>query len=86
MRTVSRPGPLDCGSPTVAAHEGAEDQHGSQAQQGRIATGGFAAAFVVAYFVVRHLLDFVSRSGFALFAYWRIFVGALGLWGVLLFG
>ena len=47
---------------------------------------GFAAAFVVAYFVVKHLLDFVSRSGFAFFAYWRIFVGALGLWGVLLFG
>ena len=47
---------------------------------------GFAAAFVAAWFVVRHLLDYVSRSGFALFAYWRIFVGALGLWGVLLFG
>lgn len=47
---------------------------------------GFAAAFLVAWFVVRHLLDYVSRSGFALFAYWRIFVGAVGLWGVLLFG
>ena len=47
---------------------------------------GFAAAFVVAYFVVRHLLDYVSRHGFAVFAYWRIFVGAIGLWGVLLFG
>ena len=47
---------------------------------------GFAAAFLVAWFVVRHLLDFVSRSGFAFFAYWRIFVGAVGLWGVLLFG
>jgi undecaprenyl-diphosphatase len=47
---------------------------------------GFAAAFVVAVFVVRNLLDFISRSGFAPFAYWRIFVGALGLWGVLLFG
>jgi len=47
---------------------------------------GFAAAFVVAYFVVRFLLDYVSRHGFAVFAYWRIFVGAIGLWGVLLFG
>jgi undecaprenyl-diphosphatase len=47
---------------------------------------GFAAAFVVGYFVVRHLLDYVSRHGFAVFAYWRIFVGAIGLWGVLLFG
>jgi undecaprenyl-diphosphatase len=47
---------------------------------------GFAAAFLVAVFVVRNLLDFISRNGFAPFAYWRIFVGALGLWGVLLFG
>ena len=47
---------------------------------------GFAAAFVIAYFVVRYLLDYVSRHGFAVFAYWRIFVGAIGLWGVLLFG
>jgi undecaprenyl-diphosphatase len=47
---------------------------------------GFAAAFLVALIVVRNLLEFVSRNGFAPFAYWRIFVGALGLWGVLLFG
>jgi undecaprenyl-diphosphatase len=46
---------------------------------------GFAAAFVVALLVVRRLLDFISKHGFAPFAYWRIFVGAIGLWGVLLF-
>jgi undecaprenyl-diphosphatase len=46
---------------------------------------GFAAAFVTAFFVVRYLLDFISRNGFAIFAYWRIFVGAIGLWGLLLF-
>ncbi len=47
---------------------------------------GFAAAFLVGVFVVRYVLDFISRHGFAPFAYWRIFAGALGLWGVLLFG
>ncbi len=47
---------------------------------------GFVAAFVTAVFVVRNLLDFISKQGFAPFAYWRIFVGAIGLWGVLLFG
>jgi undecaprenyl-diphosphatase len=47
---------------------------------------GFAAAFIVAWVVVKFLLDYVSRHGFAVFAYWRIFVGAVGLWGVLLFG
>jgi undecaprenyl-diphosphatase len=47
---------------------------------------GFAAAFITAYIVVRFVLDFIQRHGFAVFAYWRIFVGAIGLWGVLLFG
>ena len=46
---------------------------------------GFAMAFIVAFFVVKFLLDYISRHGFAIFAYWRIFVGAIGLWGVLLF-
>jgi len=46
---------------------------------------GFAMAFVVAFFVARYLLDYISKHGFAIFAYWRIFVGAIGLWGVLLF-
>ncbi len=46
---------------------------------------GFAAAFVSAFFVVRSALDFINKHGFAPFAYWRIFVGAIGLWGVLLF-
>jgi undecaprenyl-diphosphatase len=47
---------------------------------------GFAAAFLTAVVVVRYLLDFITRHGFAFFAYWRIFVGAIGLWGILLFG
>ncbi|GAB4382172.1 undecaprenyl-diphosphate phosphatase [Albidovulum sp.] len=47
---------------------------------------GFAAAFVVAVLVVRWLLGYVSRHGYALFGWWRIAVGtvalaALGLWG-----
>ncbi|MDR3470349.1 MAG: undecaprenyl-diphosphate phosphatase [Devosia sp.] len=46
---------------------------------------GFAAAFVTALFIVRRLVDYVSRHGFAAFAYWRIFFGAIALWGVLLF-
>jgi undecaprenyl-diphosphatase len=46
---------------------------------------GFAAAFIVGAIVVRYLLGFVSKHGFAFFAYWRIFVGAIGLWGILLF-
>jgi undecaprenyl-diphosphatase len=46
---------------------------------------GFASAFILAFIVVRYALDFIQRHGFAPFAYWRIFVGAIGLWGVLLF-
>jgi undecaprenyl-diphosphatase len=40
---------------------------------------GFAAAFVTAVLVVRWLLDFVSRRGFAVFGWWRIIVGTLAL-------
>jgi undecaprenyl-diphosphatase len=40
---------------------------------------GFVTAFLTALFVVRFLLDFVSRHGFAPFAWWRIAVGSLGL-------
>ncbi|MFZ1813173.1 MAG: undecaprenyl-diphosphate phosphatase [Rhizobiaceae bacterium] len=45
---------------------------------------GFVMAFVSAVIVVRYLLDFVSRHGFAVFAIWRILVGALGIAGLLL--
>ena len=40
---------------------------------------GFAVSFVCGWFVVKTLLNYVSRHGFALFAWWRIAVGGLGL-------
>ncbi len=43
---------------------------------------GFVTAFIAAVFVVRYLLDFVSRHGYALFGWWRIIVGTLGLVGL----
>jgi undecaprenyl-diphosphatase len=46
---------------------------------------GFAAAFASALLVVRWLLGFVSRRGYAPFAWWRIIVGTLAL-GALLMG
>lgn len=45
---------------------------------------GFVAAFVSGIFVVRYLLDYVSRHGFALFAYWRVIVGTVGLIALIL--
>lgn len=47
---------------------------------------GFITAFIAGVIVVRGLLDFVSRHGFALFAWWRIAVGSLGLFGLWLLG
>jgi undecaprenyl-diphosphatase len=47
---------------------------------------GFLAAFVAALIVVKTLLDYVSRHGFAPFAYWRILVGSAGLAGLIVFG
>jgi undecaprenyl-diphosphatase len=40
---------------------------------------GFVVAFIAAVIVVRSLLTFVTRHGFAPFAYWRIVVGTVGL-------
>jgi len=40
---------------------------------------GFVAAFISAVLVVRQLLNYVSRHGFALFAWWRLVVGIAGL-------
>ncbi|MEN0087801.1 MAG: undecaprenyl-diphosphate phosphatase [Pseudomonadota bacterium] len=43
---------------------------------------GFVVAFFSALLVVRKLLDFVTSYGFAPFAYWRLFVGTVGLIGL----
>jgi undecaprenyl-diphosphatase len=40
---------------------------------------GFAVSFVAAWIVVKTFLDYVSSHGLALFAWWRVIVGSLGL-------
>ncbi|MBC7137182.1 MAG: undecaprenyl-diphosphate phosphatase [Defluviimonas sp.] len=45
---------------------------------GEIAVG-FVAAFVAAVIVVRWVLGYVTRHGFALFGWWRIIVGGVAL-------
>jgi undecaprenyl-diphosphatase len=54
--------------------------------QGLLIIIGFVAAFLSALLVVRVMLDFVSRRGYALFAWWRIAVGSAGLAALLIFG
>jgi undecaprenyl-diphosphatase len=53
---------------------------------GLIIALGFVAAFVSALFVLRWLLDYVARNGFALFALWRIVVGLAGLAALYIYG
>jgi undecaprenyl-diphosphatase len=40
---------------------------------------GFVVSFVCAWIVVKSFLGYVQRHGFALFAWWRVIVGSLGL-------
>jgi undecaprenyl-diphosphatase len=47
---------------------------------------GFVAAFIMAVIVVRYLLDYVSLHGYALFAWWRLIVGAAGLAALYIWG
>ena len=49
-----------------------------------LVAAGFISSFIVAFIVVKTLLDYVSRNGFALFAWWRVVVGSLGLIGLAL--
>ena len=47
---------------------------------------GFVVSFITALFVVKYLLDFVSKHGFAPFAWWRIAVGSVGIVALLVWG
>jgi undecaprenyl-diphosphatase len=40
---------------------------------------GFVVSFVTAIIVVKTFLNYVTRNGFTLFAWWRVVVGTLGL-------
>jgi undecaprenyl-diphosphatase len=40
---------------------------------------GFVVSFITAIIVVKLFLSYVGRHGFALFAWWRVIVGTLGL-------
>jgi undecaprenyl-diphosphatase len=40
---------------------------------------GFVVSFICAWIVVKSFLGYVQRHGFALFAWWRVIVGSLGL-------
>ncbi len=47
---------------------------------------GFICAFIAAVIVVKWVLNYVSVHGYALFAWWRIIVGAVAMLGLLLIG
>ena len=47
---------------------------------------GFVVSFIAGVVVVRYLLDFVSRHGFAPFAWWRIAIGGMGLGALAVLG
>src|SRR5690606_18640029 len=46
---------------------------------GGIIAIGFVVSFVSGWLVVKTMVDFVARHGFAPFAWWRIVVGVIGL-------
>lgn len=53
---------------------------------GALIVVGFIMAFISGVFVVRHLLDYVSRHGFALFGWWRLIVGSAGMAALIIWG
>lgn len=63
-------------------------KHWSELSQGDLTSIGlgFVVAFVSGAIVVKYLLDYVSKNGFALFGWWRIIVGGLALGALLVMG
>jgi undecaprenyl-diphosphatase len=59
-----------------------KSRHDLSFADGQLIVIGFFMAFISALLVVRALLDFVSRRGYAPFAWWRIAVGTIGLIGL----
>ncbi len=51
-----------------------------------IIAAGFIVAFFAAVVVVRVLLDYVSKYGYALFGWWRLVVGGAGMAALLVWG
>lgn len=47
---------------------------------------GFIMAFISGVFVVKHLLNYVSRRGFSLFGWWRLIVGSAGMAALFVWG
>jgi undecaprenyl-diphosphatase len=45
---------------------------------------GFAVAFLTAILVVRWVLNYIGRNGYALFGWWRIIVGSAAMVALLL--
>ena len=75
--------------PTMAgafAYELLKSYKDLSASQGALIAIGFMVSFLAGLFVVRSLLDYVSRYGFRVFAWWRIIVGVAGLAGLILIG
>jgi undecaprenyl-diphosphatase len=47
-----------------------------------VAAVGFISSFIFGWIVVRMLLKYVQRHSFAVFAWWRILVGSVGLFAI----
>jgi undecaprenyl-diphosphatase len=61
------------------AFEAFKNRHELAGSNLMIIAVGFAVSFVCGWIVVKWLLGYVAQHGFALFAWWRIIVGVLGL-------
>jgi len=75
--------------PTMAgafAYELYKSWHQISAASPALVAIGFVVSFISAWVVVKTFLDYVSSHGFAVFGWWRIVVGAVGLIALALVG
>lgn len=71
--------PTMAGAFTLDLYKTLKEGPGLTGHQTQVIAVGFAVSFVAGLAVVKVLIDWVARHGFAPFAWWRIAVGAVGL-------
>ena len=71
--------PTMAGAFALDLYKTLKDGPGLTGHQTQVIAVGFLVSFISGLAVVKWLIDWVARHGFAPFAWWRIAVGALGL-------
>jgi undecaprenyl-diphosphatase len=64
------------------AYEAFKNRHDLDSSNIMVIAVGFVMSFIFGWIVVKTFLRYVQRHSFALFAWWRIIVGTIGIFTI----